>query len=61
MRRLRLARSDAEFVVANPAGIDRDWRGRPRYLGYVRGLRVRVVVALDEPDLIVTIHPRRTG
>jgi hypothetical protein len=28
-------------------------------MGEIRGIRVRVVVALDEPDLIVTIHKRR--
>jgi hypothetical protein len=27
--------------------------------GEIRGVRVRVVLALDEPDLIVTIHDRR--
>jgi hypothetical protein len=39
--------------------VDSDEDGKPRYTGEIRGVRVRVVVALDEPDLIVTIHERR--
>jgi len=33
--------------------------GKSRYVGLIRGERVRIVVAVDEPDLIVTIHRRR--
>jgi mRNA-degrading endonuclease RelE of RelBE toxin-antitoxin system len=50
--------ADAEAVIASPIYVDRDRRGKPRYTGRIRGVRVRVVVALDEPDLIVTIHKR---
>jgi hypothetical protein len=39
--------------------VGRDSKGRPRYVGRVRGVRIRVVVAVDEPDLIVTIHDRK--
>jgi len=46
-------------VIANPVRVDRDPEGRPRFTGFIKGVRVRVVVALDEPDLIVTIHRRR--
>jgi hypothetical protein len=31
-------------------------QGKSRDTGEIRGFRVRIVVALDEPDLIVTIH-----
>jgi acetylglutamate kinase len=51
--------ADAEAVIAQPFTVDRDEDGKPRYTGEIRGIRVRVVVALDEPDLIVTIHDRR--
>lgn len=51
--------TDAEAVVAQPFEVDYDEDGKPRYTGEIRGVRVRVVVALDEPDLIVTIHDRR--
>jgi hypothetical protein len=48
-----------ERVIEEPISIDHDEDGRPRYTGEIRGVRVRVVVALDEPDVIVTIHERR--
>jgi hypothetical protein len=38
----------------NPACVCHD-----TYTGDIKGVRVRIVVALDEPDLIVTIHERR--
>jgi hypothetical protein len=50
---------DAERVVEQPLGADKDPEGRPRYRGFIRGIPVKVVVAVDEPDLIVTIHKRR--
>jgi hypothetical protein len=50
---------DAEEVIAHPTHMDLDAKGKPRYTGEVRGIRVRIVVALDEPDLIITIHERR--
>lgn len=40
-------------------GLDRDSKGKPRYTGEIGDVCVRIVVALDEPDLIVTIHERR--
>ena len=59
MRSLQATLADVEVVIANPVTVDRDPDGRSRYVGYIRDIRVRVVVALDEPDLIVTIHKRR--
>jgi hypothetical protein len=52
---------DAEGVIADPIRVDHDDNGKPRYryTGEIRGVRVRIVVAVDEPDLIVTIHDRR--
>jgi hypothetical protein len=46
-------------VISNPMKIDADAYGRPRYFGYIRGDLVRVVVAADDPNLVVTIHLRR--
>jgi hypothetical protein len=51
---------DVERVIEDPLDFDRDEKGKPRYTGEIQGVRVRVVVALDEPDLIVTIHDRRS-
>lgn len=58
-RNLRLSIADVESIIQRPAYIDRDRHGKPRYTGEIRGVRVRAVVAIDEPDLIVTIHKRR--
>ena len=58
-RWIGLTRFEIEQVIAEPIHIDRDEKGRPRYLGEVEGERIRVVVALDDPDVIVTVHPRR--
>jgi hypothetical protein len=58
-RWLRVSLADVEEVIAHPISVDRDENGKRRYKGLIRGVCVRVVVALDEPDLIVTIHDRR--
>jgi hypothetical protein len=49
---------DVEQLIANPDNVDLGPDGKWRYVGHLRDERVRVVVALDEPDLIVTIHRR---
>ena len=46
-------------VISNPAKVDFDARCNPRYLGHIRGDLVRVVVAADDPDVVITVHPRR--
>jgi hypothetical protein len=58
-RDLEATVEDAERVIQDAVHTDTDFGGRPRYTGYIRGIRVRVVVALDDPGLIVTIHERR--
>lgn len=58
-RRFKATVADVERVIADPIRVDRDRFGRPRYTGYIKGIRVRVVLALDEPDFVVTIHRRR--
>jgi hypothetical protein len=59
LRWIGLTGVEVEWVVAHPISEDRDRQGRPRYLGEVEGKRVRVVIAFDDPDLVVTVHPRR--
>jgi len=46
-------------LIDDPRQIESDEDGRPLYSGFLRGVHVRAVVALDEPDLIVTIHEKR--
>jgi len=46
-------------VIESAIFVDADESWNPRYTDYVDGIRVRVVVALDDPKFIVTIHKRR--
>jgi hypothetical protein len=50
---------DVERAIEEPIYFDRDWKGKPRYTAEIQGVRVRIVLALDEPDFVVTIHNRR--
>lgn len=50
---------EVEQVVESPIQVERDSDGKALYIGYLKGISVRVVVALDEPDLVVTIHETR--
>jgi len=59
LRTLGATLADVERAVANPVWVDNDPTGRRRYTGYIRDVRVRIVVAVDEPCLVVTIHERR--
>jgi uncharacterized protein DUF4258 len=59
LRHLHGTIEDVERVIEQPLAADKDPDGRPRYRGFIRGTPVKVVVAVDEPDLIVTIHKRR--
>jgi hypothetical protein len=54
-----IAIADAERVIAAPDEMDVEADGKRHYVGFIRGERVRVVVAFDDPELIVTIHRRR--
>jgi hypothetical protein len=58
-RDLSVSIEDAERAIQDAVRMDADYRGHPRYTSYIRSIRVRIVVALDDPDLIVTIHERR--
>jgi hypothetical protein len=59
LRRVKGTAAEAESVVGNSLGKDFDRRGNPRYRGFIAGEHCRVVVALDDPELIISIHERR--
>jgi hypothetical protein len=59
LRRVKGTTEEAESVVENSFEKDFDEDGNPRYRGFINGERCRVVVALDDPDVIITIHSRR--
>jgi hypothetical protein len=50
---------DAIAIALDPVEVDTDECCNPRYLGYIRDELVRVVVAADDPNLVITVHPRR--
>jgi hypothetical protein len=55
LRGTPLTLPDVEGIIERPVFVDLE----PRYTGIAQGVRVRIVVAVDEPDFIVTIHNRR--
>jgi hypothetical protein len=59
LRSLGASLADIDRVISDPVLVDWDDKGRIRYTGYIGNARVRIVVARDVPDLIVTIHDRR--
>jgi hypothetical protein len=58
-RWLGVTEADVKHVLTNACVVDTDEDGNPRFTGWVKGKRIRIVLALDQPELIVTIHPRR--
>jgi hypothetical protein len=58
MRRLGLSPDDVERILREPLDRDTDPDGRRRYVGWRRGRRIRVVLAVDTPDLVATVHER---
>jgi hypothetical protein len=55
MRRLRATRQEVESVVRNSLEKSFDDKGNAMYLGYVVGVLVWIVVADDDPDVIITV------
>jgi hypothetical protein len=56
---LRLSSEDIDALIGAPDSMDRDAEGRPRSAGTICGVTIVVVVAADEPDLVVTVFDRR--
>jgi hypothetical protein len=44
--------SEVMEVISSPIN------GNSRYLGCIRGHLVRAVLAADDPDVVITVHPR---
>lgn len=58
MRQMKVSASEVEALVASPLTEDRDAHGRRRIIGELRGSRVRVVLALEDDNRVVSVHPR---
>ena len=59
MRQYGFTQEDVRaFVVPeNRGGADPD--GNPVYVGEIRGIRVRLILALDDMSTVITVYPRR--
>jgi len=59
MRRLGLTRADVAAIILASEFTDRDPDGRPRHVGFVNGRRIRIVLAIEDPSIVVSVHERR--
>jgi hypothetical protein len=61
MRLYKVTRRQAEAIVAGPNVAGTDRLGNPVLVGNVEdGREVAIVVALDDPDLVITLMDRST-
>ena len=61
LRHLRGTTQEAEAAVKNKFAKDFDEDGNPRYGGSVAGRRCYVVVALDDPNCVITVFKEERG
>ena len=61
MRHLRLATPDLLSVLAHPTRTSQDREGKVRIDGLIRGVRIRIVIADDDPTVVITVFERRRG
>jgi hypothetical protein len=61
LRLYKVTVREVESVVENPFGKDSDPRGNPRYRGLIAGRPYCVVIALDQPDVVITHFPEERG
>ncbi len=55
----RVTHDQAEAIAASGTPADPDAKGNPRRTGAVDARTIVVVIALDNPDLIITLYERR--
>jgi len=58
MRWHGLSEEDVAELVSSPQEEDQDRSGRRRLTARIRGRRFRIVIALEDPELVVTVHRR---
>jgi hypothetical protein len=59
MRRYGISPADIRGLLANPTATRQDERGNPKVTGVVEGRSVSVVLAADDPGLVITVYPKR--
>jgi hypothetical protein len=57
MRLYGVNRNEVAEVVARRAQVDRDVSGNSVITGEVGGRSLAVIVAADDPNLVITLHP----
>jgi hypothetical protein len=60
MKLYRVTRTQATVVARWGEDDGVDARGNRFRAGWVDGRRIRVVIALDNPDLVITLYERRS-
>jgi hypothetical protein len=59
MRELGVSTHDLLSVLARPCATGQDARGNTRADGRVRGMPIRIVIARDDPLVVITVFERR--
>jgi hypothetical protein len=59
MRQYGVAPADIRAILANPTATRHDRRGNPKVAGSAGGRSVIVVLAADDPSLVITVYPKR--
>ena len=61
MRHLGLTIPDLAAMLADPFQTGQDREGKVRVDGLIRGVRIRIVIAGDDPTVVITVFERRRG
>lgn len=56
----RLTEGDIAAIITDPLREDRDAEGRVRFTARVGGEFLRLVIVIEDPDLIVSVPRRRS-
>jgi hypothetical protein len=59
MRHYGISQAQVRVVLANPMDTRQDERGNPKVTGTVGGRSVVVVLAADDPAVVITVYPKR--
>jgi Domain of unknown function (DUF4258) len=61
MRHYGISPAEVRVVLADPIDTRQDWRGNPKVTGAVGGRSVVVVLAADDPGLVITLYKKRSA
>jgi hypothetical protein len=59
MRLYDVTREEVRAILASPIETSQDATGKPIFDGVVGGRRIAVVIAADDPEVVVTVFERR--